>query len=124
MFKFFKAFRPTNFVHKCLADYWSGHHRSFLGITVHWIDENSFKRRHTVLCYKELSGAHTFDVLADTMQQFHRAFDIESKIILAINILFCVLFSLFLLCVYAISMLCDRGHIRNVFIFRKCNAVL
>ena len=81
------------------------------------IDENSFKRHHTVLCYKELSEAHTFDVLADTMQQFHRAFDIESKIILAINILFCVLFSLFFLCVYPISMLCDRGHIRNVFIF-------
>ena len=45
--------------------------------------------------YKELSGAHTFDVLADTMQQFYRAFDIEIKVILAINILFRRLFSPF-----------------------------
>ena len=95
MFQFFKAFRPTDFVYKCLADGWSAHHPSFLGITVHWINENSFKRRHTVLCYKELSGAHTFDVLADTMQQFHRAFDIESKVKLAINILFRRLFRQF-----------------------------
>ena len=116
MFQFFKAFRPTNFVHKCLADYWSGHHRSFLGITVHWIDENSFKRRHTVLCYKELSRAHTFDVLADTMQQFHRAFDIEIKVILAINILFRRLFSLFFMCICHKYVVRSRAHQKCVYI--------
>ena len=112
MFKFFKAFRPTNFVHKCLADYWSAHHRSFLGITVHWIDENSFKRHHTVLCYKELSGAHTFDVLADTMQQFHRAFDIESNK----HIVLCALQSIFFICICHKYVVRSRAHQKCVYI--------
>ena len=56
------------------------HHRSFLGMTVHWIDGRELKKHYAVLCCKELSVAHTFDVLANTIQDVHRSFGINRKL--------------------------------------------
>lgn len=36
------------------ADSWSAHHRTFLGITVHYIDKESLKRCHATLACKEV----------------------------------------------------------------------
>ena len=67
----------------CLADCWSAHHRSFLGMTVHWIDNNDLKRCCAVLCCKELNVSHTFDMLAKTMQEIYRTYDKENKVSMA-----------------------------------------
>lgn len=31
------------------ADVWTGHSKSYLGMTVHWIDKSSLKRQTTVI---------------------------------------------------------------------------
>lgn len=36
------------------ADSWSAHNRSFLGMTVHWIDPESLERKHGTLACHEL----------------------------------------------------------------------
>jgi hypothetical protein len=36
------------------ADSWTAHSRAFLGMTVHWIDRDTLKRRHATLACKEV----------------------------------------------------------------------
>ena len=42
------------------ADSWSSHHRSFLGMTVHWIDEDDLRRKHGTLACQELKVSIIF----------------------------------------------------------------
>ena len=63
----------------CLADCCSAHHSSFLGMTVHWIDKNDLKRCCAVLRSKELTVSYTYDILANTMKEIYRTYDIENK---------------------------------------------
>ena len=49
-------------------------------MTAHWIDEETLKRSRAVLCCKELTVSHTFDVLAKEMQDVHRLFDVQCKV--------------------------------------------
>ena len=38
------------------ADVWSGRRRSFLGVTAHWIEENTFKRKSVALACRRFAG--------------------------------------------------------------------
>lgn len=63
------------------ADCWSSHNRSFLGMTVHWVDPVNRERKHAVLACRRLKGSHTFDVLAEAILDVHKSFGIEKKVI-------------------------------------------
>ena len=41
------------------ADVWASHNRSYLGMTIHWIDEISLKRRKAALACIRVTGRHT-----------------------------------------------------------------
>lgn len=48
------------------ADIWSANNKSYLGMTVHWIDSISFKREKAALACKRVRGRHTYDVIDRT----------------------------------------------------------
>ncbi|XP_075941705.1 uncharacterized protein LOC142944090 isoform X1 [Anarhichas minor] len=62
------------------TDCWSVRRRSFIGVTAHWIDPDSLKRCSAALACKQLRGSHTFDVLANALNDIHSEFEIRGKI--------------------------------------------
>ena len=55
-------------------------HRAYIGMTAHWIEQNSLERQKSVLACKRLHGAHTYDVLAKNMDDVFWDYDIEGKL--------------------------------------------
>ena len=62
------------------ADVWTAHHRSYLGMTVHWIDHTSLKQRKAAIACIRVIGRHTYDVLAAKIEEVHRNFGLIGKI--------------------------------------------
>ncbi|KAG5860634.1 hypothetical protein JTB14_023063 [Gonioctena quinquepunctata] len=62
------------------ADCWSAHNKSYLGMTVHWIDPITRARMHAVLTCIRLKGHHTYDILAQAMIDIHYEFHIDKEI--------------------------------------------
>ena len=63
------------------ADSWSAHQRSFLGMTVHWIDPVSLKREKTVLGIKEIVVQQDGTYLAKAMMDLHQEFGLSKKVV-------------------------------------------
>ena len=62
------------------ADIWSANNKSYLGMTVHWIDSISFKREKAAVACKRVRGRHTYDVIASEIEQVHSAFGLSHKV--------------------------------------------
>lgn len=65
------------------ADCWTSRRRSFIGVTVHWLEasqRNVLERRGCCLAIRELSGRHTYDVIAKALEGIHNEFNITEKI--------------------------------------------
>lgn len=62
------------------ADCWSCRRRSFLGITIHWLDPQTLSRKGCCLALRQLSGRHTYDSLAKVLQSVNTLFGIDKKI--------------------------------------------
>ena len=52
---------------------WTAHHRSYLGITVHWIDSHTLKHCKAAIACVRIKGHHIYDVFACKMEQIHAA---------------------------------------------------
>ncbi|CAD6224165.1 GSCOCG00011766001-RA-CDS [Cotesia congregata] len=65
------------------ADTWSSKSRRFIGMTVHWIDQNSFERRFYAMACRRLTGIHSYDRIAKTIESIHRSFGIDKHKITA-----------------------------------------
>jgi hypothetical protein len=63
------------------ADLWSSANRSFLGMTAHWIDKKSLRRKSVGLACVRFLGTHSFDKIALAINQTHASFNIESKVV-------------------------------------------
>lgn len=63
------------------TDCWSVRRRSFIGVTAHWIDPDDLKRCSAALACRQLRGSHTFDVLANALNDIHSEFEIREKIV-------------------------------------------
>ena len=59
------------------ADSWSSHNRSFLGMTVHWINGVSLQREKAVLGIKEIKVRQTADYLAQALLDLHQEFGLS-----------------------------------------------
>ena len=55
-------------------------HRSYLGMTVHWIDGDNMQRKKAVLACRQLKGRHNYDVLANIIQKIHWELEIDGKV--------------------------------------------
>ena len=57
--------------------------RSYIGMTAHWIDEDTLKREHAVLVCERLKGSYTYDVLAKAISGTYWKFGIENQVVSA-----------------------------------------
>lgn len=62
------------------VDLWSSQHRSFIGMTVHWLEQNTLKRMSAALACKRFQGCHTFDKIASAIHSIHAEYGIEYKV--------------------------------------------
>ncbi|GAA6095235.1 uncharacterized protein LOC113065358 [Tachysurus ichikawai] len=63
------------------ADCWSVRQRSYIGVTGHWIEEETLERKSVALACKRLRGRHTFDILASSLDDIHSQYHIRDKIV-------------------------------------------
>lgn len=55
------------------ADIWSTNHKSFLGVTVHWLTSNLERRSCAVAC-RRIKGPRTYGRIADMLAQINQEF--------------------------------------------------
>lgn len=58
------------------ADVWTSHAQSYLGVTVHFVDE-SFNRRSFLLGFKKMKKRQTYDILAQALDDIFRDYSIN-----------------------------------------------
>lgn len=64
------------------VDVWSAKRRSFLGLTSHWIDQD-YKRCSAALACRRFTGSHTYDKIAEMLDDIHSSFDLSNKKLVA-----------------------------------------
>lgn len=64
------------------ADLWSSHNRSYLGVTVHWIDD-SLKRRKVAIACRRFKGRHTYDKIASELEDIFSEYGMTYEKIVA-----------------------------------------
>lgn len=74
-----KKLSAVNYV-ATTTDCWSARQRSYLGVTCHWIDNNSLERHSAALACRRLKGSHTFDILAAALEEIHSEYHIREKV--------------------------------------------
>lgn len=64
------------------ADLWSSQNRSFLGITLHWLEPKSLERLSAATACKRFTGGHTYDKIAAAIHGHgvHTQFNIDHKV--------------------------------------------
>ncbi|CAD6205972.1 GSCOCG00012682001-RA-CDS [Cotesia congregata] len=57
--------------------------RRFIGMTVHWIDENTFVRKSYAIACQRFPGSHTHDRVAKMIEEIHQSFGINRDKVVA-----------------------------------------
>uniref|UniRef100_A0A8C6Q7X7 HAT C-terminal dimerisation domain-containing protein n=1 Tax=Nothobranchius furzeri TaxID=105023 RepID=A0A8C6Q7X7_NOTFU len=68
-----------NFV-STTADIWTVNNKSFLGVTVHWIN-STLQRNKAALACKRIKGSHTFDVIGAEIEEIHSTYGLHGKVV-------------------------------------------
>jgi hypothetical protein len=63
------------------TDCWSAYGKSYIGVTVHWIDQQTLERRSACLALRRMKGSHTYDAIAAELHDIHSKFGIKRKIV-------------------------------------------
>lgn len=63
------------------TDCWTAHRQSFIGVTAHWIEPESLERCSVALACRRMKGSHTYDVLAEALNDIHMEYNIREKIV-------------------------------------------
>jgi len=61
------------------ADCWTSRRRSFLGVTVHWLDSDNLMRKGGCLAVRQIEGRHTYDTLGRVLESINTEFGISDK---------------------------------------------
>lgn len=63
------------------CDIWSSKHRSFMGVTAHWIDPKTYERSYAILSCDRFLFPHTNDRIAEHLKNICDVFRITEKVI-------------------------------------------
>ena len=61
-------------------DIWSYRHRSYVGMTCHWIDPNTLERSSKALCCDRCMGRHTYNAIASEVVRIHELFGLTDHV--------------------------------------------
>lgn len=64
------------------ADIWSAKRRSFFGVTGHWFDKD-LKRKSAALACRRFYGTHSFDRIAEILEDIHLQYELKNEKIVA-----------------------------------------
>uniref|UniRef100_A0A671Q8W1 HAT C-terminal dimerisation domain-containing protein n=1 Tax=Sinocyclocheilus anshuiensis TaxID=1608454 RepID=A0A671Q8W1_9TELE len=67
------------------ADIWTANNRSYMGVTLHWMDRNTLKGNKAALACKRLRGRHTFDVIAAELEQIHSSYGLLNEVVATVT---------------------------------------
>ena len=56
-------------------------HRSYLGMTVHWIDTDTLKQCKAAIVCVRITGHHTYDVIASRIEHIHASYGLNGKVV-------------------------------------------
>ena len=62
------------------ADIWTKNNKSFMGVTVHWIN-STLQRNKAALACKRIRGRHTYDVIGAEIEEIHSSYGLHSKVV-------------------------------------------
>lgn len=65
----------------CTADIWSTKRKSFMGVTVHWIDKDTLERQSKLLCCRRFYSPHDNVRIAELLSDIYTEFGITFKVI-------------------------------------------
>lgn len=66
------------------ADIWNVNNRSFMGVTVHWID-STLQRNKAALACKRIRGRHTYDVIGAEIEEIHSLYGLHGKVVATVT---------------------------------------
>lgn len=67
------------------ADIWSTKRKSFMGITVHWIDETTLDRKSKVLCCRRFLSPHDSERIAVLLCSIYEEFGLTAKVLCTVT---------------------------------------
>ena len=62
------------------ADLWSSQNKSFLGMTIYWIDHCTLERKSAAIACTRFKGGHTNDNIAAAIYDIHCRYGINGKV--------------------------------------------
>ncbi|XP_065908790.1 zinc finger BED domain-containing protein 4-like [Dysidea avara] len=62
------------------ADVWTANRRSYLGMTVHWIDPSTLKRHKAAIACTRVMGHHIYGILTSKIESAHESFGLSGKV--------------------------------------------
>ncbi|XP_015118942.1 uncharacterized protein LOC107042418 [Diachasma alloeum] len=70
--------------HVCTtADVGSNSSHRYLGVSVHWIDDDTLKQILAAIACRRFPGSHSFDQIADQLESIHNDFGLVTNKIVA-----------------------------------------
>lgn len=67
------------------ADLWTANNRSYMGVTLHWIDKATLERNKAALACKRVRGRHTFDVIAAELESIHASYGVLNRVVATVT---------------------------------------
>ena len=62
------------------ADLWTANNKSFMGMTVHWIEPSTLTRKKAGIACRRVRGRHTYNVCASEIEQIHTSYGLSGKV--------------------------------------------
>ncbi|KAL0150385.1 hypothetical protein M9458_054202, partial [Cirrhinus mrigala] len=61
------------------ADIWTAHNKSFLGVTVHWINSETLQRNKAAIACRRFRGRHTYDAIASELEDIFSQYGLTAE---------------------------------------------
>uniref|UniRef100_A0A671KDJ4 HAT C-terminal dimerisation domain-containing protein n=1 Tax=Sinocyclocheilus anshuiensis TaxID=1608454 RepID=A0A671KDJ4_9TELE len=61
------------------ADIWTAYNKSFLGVTVHWIDSETLQRKKAAIACRRFRGRHTYDAIASELEDIFSQYGLTAE---------------------------------------------